>query len=401
MNIEKIRADFPLLKKTGVIYLDNAATSLKPQCVLDKMTEYYTEYGANIHRGAHKLSVRASQEYERAHSIAAKFFGTKESEIIMAFNTTHALNLVSYGLDWKAGNNIVSSCIEHHSNLLPWMYAAKKHGLEHKIVESDLEGNFDIEKWQEKIDRKTQLVSVTAASNVLGCIPPVKEIGKIAHDAGALFMIDCAAAAGHIPLNFKKIGADFAAVAGHKAFGPTGTGILYAAEDLVKKEVIMPAYLGGGTVSDASCHDYSLAHSPDRFEAGTPNIAGVLGLGVALEYISKIGVDNIRKHDIEMMDHTFKRFNEIPSLEYYGPRIPEKKVGLVTFNIAGMDAHDVALLLDETANVATRSGHHCAYPLMKFLGVDGNVRASYHAYNTTEEVDVMCDALEKIAQTVK
>lgn len=398
MGLERYRADFPVLKNTGVIYLDNAATTLKPQCVIDKMNEYYTQYCANVHRGAHQLSVKASEEYERAHKYIADFIGAKAEEIAMTQNTTHALNILSLSLPWKklAGKKIVVSNLEHHSNLLPWMAAAKNHGLKLEVVYSDNSGNFKMEDWK-TASKDAAIVSVAMVSNVLGVKTPVEEISKIAHDSDALFAIDAAAAAGHMDVNVKKIKPDFLALSGHKGpLGPTGTGALYINEKHFG--LLEPGILGGGTIDEATFSDYKLARYPDRFEAGTPNISGVIGLGEGVRYIEKIGIKNIEAHSTEITKYCIEKLAQIKNIEIISHKNAQNNAGVVAFEVREADPHEVALMLDNSKKIATRSGYHCAYPLHTFLHKKGSVRASFHLYNTKQEIDVFADELSKIAK---
>ena len=398
MGLEKYREDFPVLKNTGVIYFDNAATTLKPQCVIDKMNEYYTQYCANVHRGAHRLSLKASEEYEKAHKIVADFLSAKPEEIAMTQNSTHALNILSLSLPWKKlkGKKIVVSNLEHHSDLLPWMMAAKTHGLSLEVVKSDNEGNFNMEDWK-KASKDAAIVSVAMVSNVLGVKTPVAEIAKIAHDNGALFCTDAAAAVGHMEVNVKKMNADFLAFSGHKGpLGPTGTGALYINEKHFG--LLEPGILGGGTIDEATFSDYKLARCPDRFEAGTPNIAGVIGLGEGVRYIEKIGIRNIESHTTEINAHCIKRLSEIKNVEIISHKNAANNAGVVAFEVKGADPHEVSLMLDNSKKIATRSGYHCAYPLHTLLGRKGSVRASFHIYNTKEEIDVFADELGKISK---
>lgn len=398
MNLEKYRADFPVLNNTGVIYFDNAATTLKPQCVIDKMNEYYTQYCANVHRGAHRMSLKASEEYEKAHKIVADFIGAKAEEIAMAQNSTHALNILSLSLPWKKlkGEKIVVSNLEHHSDLLPWMMAAKTHGLTLEVVKSDNVGNFNMEDWK-KASKDAAIVSVTMVSNVMGVKTPVAEIAKIAHDSGALFCTDAAAAVGHMEVNVKKIKPDFLALSGHKGpLGPTGTGVLYINEKHFN--LLEPGILGGGTIDEASFDSYKLARCPDRFEAGTPNIAGVIGLGEGVRYIEKIGINNIETHSTEITKHCIEKLSEIRNVEIISHKNARNNAGIVAFEVKGADPHEVALMLDNSKKIATRSGYHCAYPLHTFLDRKGSVRASFHLYNTKQEIDVFADELSKIAR---
>lgn len=397
MNIQKIREDFPILENTGVIYFDNAAMTLKPRPVVAKTVEFYERYCANVHRGAHRLSLAASEEFDRAHKIAADFLGAKANEVVMAANTTHAINLLSLSLPWKKmKGKIVTSNLEHHSNLIPWIVAAKEHGKTLEIVKAKRDGHFDMEDWK-KACNGAGLVSVTAASNVLGCKPPVKEIAKIAKDAGSLICVDGAAAIGHMPFDAKKLGIDFLACSSQKGLlGPTGAGCLYVSEKHF--DFLEPRFLGGGTIDSSTYSDYKLARMPDRLEPGTPNIASVIGLGAGVKYVEGIGTGNIEKHLEALVKRALEGLRGINGIEIYGPSDVKDKVGIISFNIAGVEPHEVSLMLDESRKIATRSGHHCAYHLHKYLGVEGSVRASFAVYNTEEEVDVFVEEMGKIAK---
>lgn len=397
MNVQKIRDDFPILKNTGVIYFDNAAMTLKPKPVVAKTVEFYEHYCANVHRGAHRLSLKASEEYDRAHRIVADFIGAKQSEIAMAANTTHALNILALSLPWKKmKEKIATTNLEHHSNLLPWMVAAREHGKNLQIVKAKKDGSFDMDEWK-SASKDAGIVSVTAASNVLGNKPPIGEIAKIAKDAGCLVCVDGAAAVGHMPFNVKKIGLDFCAFSSQKGLlGPTGAGVLYINEK--RSDFLEPKFLGGGTIDSSTYADYKLARMPDRFEAGTPNIASVIGLGAGVKYVEGIGVQNIEKHLEKLVKQALEGMQGIKGIQIYGPTDAKSKVGIISFNVAGADPHEVALMLDESRKIATRSGHHCAYHLHRFLGVDGSVRASFSVYNTEEEVGVFLEELGKVAK---
>lgn len=394
MDLDKIRADFPILKNTGVIYFDNAATSLTPRQITDKMMEYYNYYRANVHRGLHSLSQRASEEYETAHEKIMKFIRAKSTkEIIATRNTTEGINMVANGLDLKG--NVVTSIVEHHSNFLPWLRLKQKRKIDLKLVKPTEEGMLEPENFAEIIDKNTSLVAVTGGSNVLGMTVDLKEIGKIVHDNNSLFLIDGAHYVPHHETDVRKLDADFLAFSGHKMLGPTGVGILYVKEKLI--DSLEPLNLGGGTIDDATVNDFKLSKSPERFEAGTQDIAGIIGLGAAVDYLKKIGMENITKHEQNLVGKILSGLEEIDRIKIYGPKDSNKKIGIVSFNVKGMEPHDVSLILDQS-KIATRSGHHCAYPLHRSLGVEGSVRASFYVYNTEKEVDMFLETIKKIVK---
>ena len=397
-DVEAVRRDFPILDK-GVIYLDNAASSLTPEQVVLKEMEFYREYRANVERGVHRFSQRASEEYEAAYDKVAGFFGAPGREnLAMVRNTTEAINLVANSLDWAKGDKIVTTIIEHHSNYITWLRVARRHGCEVVVVRSDPEGIFDLSDFEEAIDDETRLVAVTHVSNVLGCITPVKEIASMAHEHGALMLADGAQGVPHIKTNVLDSGVDFLAFSGHKMLGPTGSGGLYIAEEQL--ETTEPLMIGGGTIHDVCLNSYELAVPPMRFEAGTPAIAQVIGFGEACSYLERVGMENVELWDETLAKKLADGLMEIDGVEIYGPRDPRRRVGLVSFNIGDMNPHDVALTLDVEYDIAVRSGHHCALPLMKeiFMLPDGNARASTYLYNTRDEIDRLLGAVEDIAR---
>ncbi|MBL7168818.1 cysteine desulfurase [Candidatus Bathyarchaeota archaeon] len=398
MDVESIRKDFPILGK-GVIYLDSAASSLTPEQVVLKEMEFYREYRANVERGLHRFSQRASEEYETAHEEVAHFIGAKGREnVAMVRNTTEAINLVANSLDWEKGDKIVTTVIEHHSNYITWLRVAQRHGCTVEVVRSNREGIFDLAEFEQSIDDSTRLVAVTHVSNVLGCIQPIKEICSIAHEHGALMLADGAQGVPHIKTDVMEMGVDFLAFSGHKMLGPTGSGGLYIAEEQL--ESTEPLCIGGGTIRDVSLNSYELAVPPQKFEAGTPAIAQVIGLGEACRYLTGVGMDEVKRWDERLAEKLAEGLSEIDGVEIFGPSDPRQRVGLVSFNVRDMNPHDVALSMDTEYNIAVRSGHHCALPLMKELfGLpDGNARASTYLYNTLEEIDVLLGAVEDIAR---
>jgi len=397
-DVEAVRRDFPILGK-GVIYLDNAASSLTPEQVVLKEMEFYREYRANVERGVHRFSQRASEEYERAHQVVAGFIGAPAAEnVAMMRNTTEGINLVANALDWRKGDVIVTTVIEHHSNFITWLRAARRHGCRVEVVRPDAEGRFDMADFEAAVDDDTRLVAVTRVSNVLGCIVPVKEVAEIAHEHGALLLEDGAQGVPHLKTDVRDSGVDFLAFSGHKMLGPTGSGGLYIADaELYKTE---PLCIGGGTISDVSIDDYELAGPPLRFEAGTPAIAQAIGLGEACRYLDRVGMDAVERWDARLAERLAKGLREIDGVTVYGPSDPRMRVGIVSFNVRDMNPHDVALSLDAEYDIAVRSGHHCALPLMKELfGLpEGTVRASTYLYNTPEEIERLLGAVEEIAR---
>jgi len=383
----KVREDFPLLHR-GIIYLDSAATSLTPRQVIEKILEYYQEYRANVGRGLHSLTKRATEEYEEAREKIANFIAAKPSQVIFTKNTTEAINSIAAGIKWKRGDKVITTLLEHHSNLLPWL-RLRKRGVKVEVVKPRGKGVVRAEDF--KIDRATKLVSITHASNVLGTILPIKEICELAHEHGALVLVDGAQSVPHLPVNVSKIDCDFLAFSGHKMLGPTGIGVLFS------KHEFEPLCLGGGTVEDVTITSWKLLGGPARFEAGTPSIAQAIGLGAAVDYLRKIGMDRIREHELFLTRLMLKELSEIEGVTVYGPEA-EERVGIIPFNVAGKNPDEVALLLD-SKKIEIRSGHHCAIPLHReFLRAEGTARASFYLYNTKEEIKSFVEAVREITQ---
>lgn len=394
LDFEKVREDFPIVSK--VIYMDSAASSLTPRQVIEEISRYYLEYRANVHRGVHRLSQEASEKYELAHFKVADFIGAKfEREIIFTKNTTESINFIANSIELDNRNEIITTYLEHHSNFLPWLRLRKK-GFIIKLLKPKPDGTIEIADFEKLISNKTKLVAVTHVSNVLGNVIPVEEMIKISHDFGALCLIDGAQSVPHIPINVKKMNCDFMAFSGHKMLGPTGIGVLYIKEEHLNG--VEPFTLGGGTIEDVSIDSYKLTRSPERFEAGTPPIAPAIGLGAAVDYLAKIGMENVQEHENKLSNLAFKGLSEIDNVEVYGPA--ENKVGIISFNIPNLNPHDVALVLDNIANIMIRSGHHCALPLMKEIlkRPNGTARASLYIYNTIEEVKKFIDAIKEISK---
>ena len=402
-DVNKIREDFPLLKRRReddgkpFIYLDNAATSLKPIQVIEAVTNYYEKHCANIHRGVHTLSQEASQLYEEAHDKVARFIGAKSrEEIVFVKNTTEAINYVAYGLDWKPGDEVITTVMEHHSNIVPWQLIRDRFGVKIKFLDLKDKWYLDLEQLEGLITEKTRLITVVHVSNVLGTINPVEEICKIAHEHEVPVLIDGAQSVPHLPVDVKKIKCDLLVFSAHKMLGPTGVGALYIREGL--GEEMCPTFGGGDMIRRVTLEKSEWNVMPWKFEAGTPNIAGGIGFGAAVEYLEKLGMEWVRSHEKELTKYLLERLYEIPKVTVYGPEDVEKRGGVVAFTVEGLDSHELAMYLDELENIAIRSGVHCAEPLHMKLGIPSSARASVYVYNTKEEVDIFCSTLEKIVR---
>ncbi len=401
LDVERIRKDFPILK-SGVIYLDSTASSLTPEPVLAKILEFYHEYRANVERGIHRLSVRASEECEQARKKVADFINAKStSEVIWTRNTTEGINLVASGLKWEKGDKIVTTVLEHHSNFIVWLRVRDTHGVKIGLVaprKPVIKGILDLTDFERLVDDKTKLVAVSHASNVLGVVLPVKEIVEIAHEHGAYVMVDAAQSVPHMRVDVQKLGCDFLAFSGHKMCAPTGSGALYMKKELT--EEVEPLIIGGGSIRDVGADHYELDASPRRFEGGTIDIAAAIGLGAAVDYLTKIGMNKIEGHEKKLVRRMYEGLTALHSVEVYGPE-PEKRVGIIPFNVGDLNPHDVALALDVSANIMVRSGHHCAQPLSKTVLCNrGTVRASCYIYNTLDEMDKFVAAVSEIAETM-
>jgi len=400
INIAEIREDFPILKRTvngqPLVYFDNAATSQKPNHVLNVMDEYYRNSNANIHRGIHKLAEEATLAYEQAREKVSKFIGAKHAEeIVFVRNATEGLNLIA--LTWgrsniNKGDKIVLTIMEHHSNIVPWQMIAKEKGAHIEFIEIDGEGILREDQVRQKIDNTTKVVAVTHASNVLGTINAAEQIGRAAHQVGALFVLDAAQSVPHMRVNAKEIDCDFMVFSAHKMLGPTGIGVLYGKKQFLEDT---PPFLGGGEmIREVHTTGATWKDIPYKFEAGTPNAAGAIGLGAAIDYLNKIGMRHVYDHELELTDYALEKMSQVGGTVIYGPKDPNRRVGVIAFNLGDIHAHDLASILDEEG-IAIRSGHHCAQPLMEFLKVPATSRASFYIYNTKEEIDVLISALEK------
>lgn len=378
--------------------MDSASTSLTPQPVLAKMMEYYQEYRANVGRGVHRLSRRASVEYDLARKKIAEFLNARsEEEVIMTRNATEGLNMIANGLKWSRGDKVVTTMIDHHSNFIVWQRLRQRHGIRLEIVRSDEQGLLDPRDFERAIDDSTRLVALPHVSNSLGSIVPVQEIARIAAGRKALTIIDGAQAIPHMKVDVREIGCDFYAFSGHKMCGPTGSGVLYIKRELAAE--IEPTFIGGGTITDVSTSDYTLASDSRRFEAGTPAIAEGIGLGRATDYLNDIGMEATRDHEMVLGKRLCEGLTEIPGVKAYGPDDIRKRVALASFNIGGKNPDDVASELDRAAKIMVRSGHQCALPVMEeVIHAEGAVRASLYIYNTSEEVELFLSTVEDLAR---
>jgi cysteine desulfurase/selenocysteine lyase len=400
LNVETIRKDFPILARPiddkRLVYLDNAATSQKPNQVIDCITNYYTTMNANVHRGIHTLSERATHAYESVRVQLKSFIDAPEArEIIYTANTTASINLVAHSwgrMHVLPGDEIVLTPMEHHSNLVPWQMLAAEREAKLVFLEMTGDGHIDLKSAERLITDRTRIVAVTLMSNVLGTINPVAQLAKIAHAKGAVILVDGAQAVPHFPVSVKELDCDFLAFSLHKMLGPTGVGILWGKAEILES---MPPFLGGGDmISSVSRERSTWNELPWKFEAGTPNIADVIASGEAIKYLSKLGMQNVREHEIELSKYALKKFDQVGDITLYGPRDASKRGGVFSFNLKAIHPHDLGQILSDQG-IAIRAGHHCCQPLMKDLNVTGTARASFYIYNSKEEIDLLFDSLKE------
>ena len=399
-DINRIRRDFPILKReiapgVPLVYLDNAATSQKPVQVIAELTRFYRDHNANIHRGVHTLSVESTELYEGARAKIATFIGATDSrEVIFTRNTTESLNLVAHGWGRKflqPGDEVVVSEIEHHSNIVPWQMLRDERGIVLRYIPMLPDGTLDLDAARRLIGPKTKLLSITAMSNALGTIVPLEVLIPLAKAQGALVLVDGAQSVPHLPVDVQALGADFLAFSGHKMLGPTGIGVLWGRLPLLDS---MDPFMGGGDmILNVTMEQSTWADVPAKFEAGTPSIADAIALGAAVDYLSALGMDEVRRHEIEITDYALRRLGDVPGVSIFGPMDARQRGGVVSFELEGVHPHDVGQVLD-THGVAIRTGHHCAQPVMAALDVPATARASFYIYNTTAEVDALASALE-------
>ena len=397
LDINKVRADFPILSRTvngkPLVYFDNGATSQKPQIVIDAISKYYQEINANIHRGVHTLSQLATEAYEISrgkiqHHINAKF----AHEVIFTSGTTHGINAIANGFAFflKAGDEVLVSALEHHSNIVPWQMLCEKTGAVLKVIPMNENGELILAEFDKLLSDKTKIVAVIHISNALGTVNPVKYITDKAHEFGAAVLIDGAQAVPHLKPDVQALDCDFYVFSGHKICGPTGVGILYGKETWLNK---LPPYQGGGEmIKEVTFAKTTYAELPHKFEAGTPDVAGGIVLGTAVDYMNSIGFDNIQQQELELLEYATKRLLEIDGLKIYGTA--KEKTSVISFNIGEIHPYDIGTIVDKLG-IAVRTGHHCAQPIMDFFKIPGTIRASFAFYNTKEEIDVMVEALKK------
>ncbi|MBI6116373.1 aminotransferase class V-fold PLP-dependent enzyme [Salegentibacter maritimus] len=396
-NVEKIRKDFPILNREvngyPLVYLDNAATSQTPKQVMDAIVDYYSNYNANIHRGVHSLSQEATDKYEVARKKIQQHFNAKKAhEIIFTSGTTHGINLVANGFAsfLEAGDEILVSALEHHSNIVPWQMLCEKTGAILKVIPMSEEGELIYETFEELLSKKTKMVFLNHVSNALGTINPIKKIIDKAHEKGAAVLIDGAQAAPHIKADVQALDVDFYVVSAHKMCGPTGVGVLYGKEEWLDK---LPPYQGGGEmIATVSFEKTTYAGLPHKFEAGTPNICGGIAFGAALDYMNNIGFEAIARYEEELLDYATLKLQEIEGMKIYGTS--KEKTAVISFNIEGLHPYDIGTLVDKMG-VAVRTGHHCAQPIMDFYKIPGTVRASFSFYNNKQEVERFIEAVKK------
>lgn len=399
MDINKIRADFPILAREvygrPLVYFDNAATSQKPQCVMDKITEMYTTVNSNVHRGVHYLSQVATDEHEAARKTVQRFINANSpDEIVFTRGATESINLVASSFCrtfCEPGDEILITAMEHHSNIVPWQIQADMYGLSVKVAPINKDGELNLEEFEKLISPRTKLIALTHISNVLGTVNPVNEIVKIAHNHKIPVLIDAAQSVQHTKVDVQKIDCDFLVFSSHKVYGPTGVGVLYGKEEWLNA---LPPYQGGGEmIENVTFEKTTFNKLPFKFEAGTPDFVGTTALATALNYVASIGLDNISQYEQELLDYATEKFQALPGIRIIGTA--KQKSSVISFLIGDIHPYDVGTLLDKMG-IAVRTGHHCAEPLMHVMGVEGTIRASFAFYNTKEEIDILIKGLERI-----
>ena len=398
VDLSHLRADFPILERTvngkPLVFLDSAASSQKPVQMLDAMDSFYRTSYANVHRGAYALSQEATDAYEDARRKVARFINAAtDQEVVFTRSATAAMNQLAYG--WalntlKPGDRILISVMEHHANIVPWQMIVRHTGAELTYVDISEDYQIEVERVAAHLDERVKIVSLSGMSNVLGTMPPIAEIADLAHDAGAIMIVDGAQLVPHAPVDVQTLGADFLAFSAHKMLGPTGVGALWGRHELLER--MEPSEGGGEMISDVRLHESTWAPVPHKFEAGTPPFAEAVGLGAAIDYLSDVGMENVFQHDRELTRYALERLAEIPDLTVQGPVDAHNRGGAVSFALEGIHAHDLATILDQEG-VSVRAGHHCAKPLMRHLNVPATARASFYVYNVSEDVDALVDAL--------
>lgn len=395
---KQLKKDFPIFQnKKNLIYLDSAATTQKPKQVIEKIKEFYENSNANIHRGVYSLSEEATELYEQARKTIAEFINASPEEIIFTRSTTESLNFLSYTISSilpKEKNEIVLTEMEHHSNLVPWQQLAKRENFKLKFIKIKVDFTLDLEDAKRKITDKTAIVSISHISNSLGTINLIEKVIEIAKQKEAITIIDAAQSVPHMKIDVKKIGCDFLAFSGHKVLGPFGIGVLYGKEELLNK--LPPFEFGGGMIKKVSLDQSEFANIPEKFEAGTPNVSGVIGLAEAINYLNKIGMKNVEDWEKQLLKYTIEGIKKIDEIEIYNPS-SEKSSGILSFNIKKIHPHDIASMLNDYG-IAVRAGHHCNMPLMKKLEISGTVRVSFYLYNIFEDIDRLIEGIKKVKE---
>ncbi|MBC7130019.1 cysteine desulfurase [Candidatus Bathyarchaeota archaeon] len=409
LDPQKVREDFPILKRkvneNPLIYFDNAATTQKPKQVIQAISEFYEKHNANVHKAIHTLSQEATELYEEAHEETAKFINAESmEEIIFLRGTTEAINFIAYSWGLRnltSGDEVLTTLMEHHSNIVPWEILSKIKGFKVKYAKVNSDGTLNYKSLEEAITEKTKLVSLTHVSNVTGAINDIKKVVALAHDHNAMVFVDAAQSVPHMPVDVKALDVDFLAFSGHKMLGPTGIGVLYGKRELL--EELEPFHGGGEMIRQVSYDSRTGRCSikwnqlPWKFEAGTPNIAGAVGLAAAIKYLKRLGMENVKAHEDTLTRYALTRLAECHKVTLYGPRDPSIRCGIISFNVVGFDSHDIALFLD-SYGIAVRSGFHCAQPLHQSLGLPSSARASFYIYNTKEEIDRFVEILKEVEQ---
>lgn len=402
-DVAAIRADFPILQRAvngkPLVYFDNAATSQTPQQVIDVITDYYQNYNANIHRGVHTLSQEATDKYELARKTLQKHFNVKHAhEVLFTSGTTHSINLVAFGFGTllSPGDEVIVSALEHHSNIVPWQMMCERSGAQLKVIPMTDEGSLDMTAYAKLLNKKTRLVFVNHVSNALGTVNPIKDIIDQAHGVGAAVLVDGAQACPHIKPDLQALDVDFYTVSAHKLCGPTGVGMLYGKEDWLNK---LPPYQGGGEmIAEVTFEKTTYADLPHKFEAGTPNIAGGIAFGAAIDYMNGVGFEDIAQYEADLLNHATMALQQIEGLRIYGEA--SEKTAVISFNVEGIHPYDIGTLLDKMG-IAVRTGHHCAQPIMDYYKIPGTVRASFAFYNTKEEIDTMVSGLRRAVEMLR
>lgn len=397
LELEKIRKDFPIFKNSNLVYLDSAATSQKPKQVIKSIKNFYENENANINRGIYNLSENATKRYNEVRENIAKFINAEPEEIIFTRNTTESINFLSYTIKdiiEKGKDEIVLTEMEHHSNLVPWQQFAKKNNFKLKFIPITNNYELDYEKAKEIITDKTAILSITHVSNVFGTVNNIKSLIKTSKEKKAITIVDAAQSVAHIKINVKEIDCDFLAFSGHKTYGPLGIGVLYGKKQLLEK--MQPFLTGGGMITEVSYLNTSFKEPPEKFEAGTPNISGSIALSEAINYIKKVGMENIKEHEKSLLEYALEKLNSIENIKIYNPG-KDKSISVISFNLKNIHPHDVASILNDH-NIAIRAGHHCCMPIMKKLGISGTCRVSLSIYNTKEDIDKLIIALNKVSE---